>query len=478
MTSRRVVGVGFQSNDARVLHVTSQLSRGGAGRALMSLASHEPRHEVVSLVAPDPATRDLASRLKVTLWTAPEAKEVDKLIKAAEVVQVHFWNTPELYAFLDRPWPGARWLVWAHVNGRTAPHVLIPEVRDFADLVVLTEMPDSALPLVPDGTRSIPAGVDLARLGHGQHTPSEDVTIGLFGSLDATTVHPEVAQVLIDTADVWDHLLIVGSGDGVGPVLRRMVDAGLNRSVTTTGFVEDVGRHLREMDILVHLARPDASSTSDLSVQEAMSLGVVPLVLARTGPAKIVRHGIDGMVAATPAEAASDLRTLATDPDLRRNLAMAASSRTEQFDSVHTRQAFAAAYCELRRSPRRARRLSAGGPLTGAAAFIRSLGATETKFRESQTPVKSHDEAARTVAADLEIAASPPALVSPGGGGILHYRRAYPQDPWLRYWSGLVLAHGGRHALAAGEFMAANRLGLATDRVAPHLDALRRQSDK
>lgn len=475
MTSGRVVGVGIQTDDTRVLHITSQLSRGGAGRALMSLASSEPRHEVVSLVAPDPATRALASRLHVTLWTAPSASEVEKLIKAADVVQVHFWNTPELYAFLDRPWPDARWLVWAHVNGRTAPHVLTPELRDFADLVVLTEMPDSALRLVPDGTRSIPAGVDLERLGRGQRTPSEGVTIGLFGSLDATTVHPEIAKVLIDTADVWDHLLIVGAGDGVGPVVHRLVDAGHNLSVTTTGFVEDVGSHLREIDILVHLTRPDAYSTSDLSVQEAMSLGVVPVVLTHTGPAKIVRHNIDGLVAADPDGAATDVRTLATDPVLRRNLAMAASSRAEQFDSAHTRHAFAAAYCELRLNPRRARQLSVGAPLTGAAAFIRSLGATEPKFRESQTPVKSRAEAARTVAADLEIAASPPALVSPGGGGILHYRRYYPQDPWLRYWSGLVLAHAGRHALAAGEFMAANRLGLAWDRVAPHLDALRRQ---
>ena len=467
--------MGIQTDDARVLHITSQLSRGGAGRALMSLASHEPRHEVVSLVTPDPATRALANRLHVTLWTAPAASEVAKLIRAADVVQVHFWNTPELYAFLDRPWPDARWLVWAHVNGRTAPHVLIPEVRDFADLVVLTEMPGSALPLKPDGALSIPAGVDLERLGSGTHAPSENVTIGLFGSLDATTVHPEIAQVLIDTAHAWDHLLIVGAGDGVGPVVHRLVDAGLKRCVTTTGFVEDVGSHLREMDILVHLTRPDASSTSDLSVQEAMSLGVVPIVLAQTGPAKIVRHGIDGLVAADPAAAAADLRTLAADPVLRRTLAMAASSRTEQFDSAQTRHAFAAAYGELRQNPRRARWLSAGGPLTGAAAFIRSLGATAPQFHESHTPVKSRVEAARTVAADLEIAASPPALVSPGGGGILHYRRHYPQDPWLRYWSGLVLAHGGRHALAAGEFMAANRLGLASDRVAAHLDALRRQ---
>jgi glycosyltransferase involved in cell wall biosynthesis len=47
----------------------------------------------------------------------------------------------------------------------------------------------------------------------------------------------------------------------------------------------------------------------------------------------------------------------------------------------------------------------------------------------------------------------------PGGGGIIQFRNAYPHDPWLRYWTSLVLAAAGRPEAAARERAEALRLG-------------------
>jgi hypothetical protein len=57
-------------------------------------------------------------------------------------------------------------------------------------------------------------------------------------------------------------------------------------------------------------------------------------------------------------------------------------------------------------------------------------------------------------------------LASANGGGVLHYRRAFPQDAYLRLWAGLVLNWQGRPALAVAEFTQAARLGLDHWRVA------------
>jgi hypothetical protein len=86
----------------------------------------------------------------------------------------------------------------------------------------------------------------------------------------------------------------------------------------------------------------------------------------------------------------------------------------------------------------------------------------------------SSERAAGWQEADRQIAASSAALVGAGAGGILHWRGAYPNDPWLRYWAGLVFNKAGRSALAAAEFNAAAKAGLIG--AADHLESCRRQS--
>ncbi len=49
-------------------------------------------------------------------------------------------------------------------------------------------------------------------------------------------------------------------------------------------------------------------------------------------------------------------------------------------------------------------------------------------------------------------------------GGVLHYRRHYPNDGYLRLWAGLVLEAAGKHVLAVGEFSGALDSSAATPR--------------
>jgi predicted Zn-dependent protease len=98
-------------------------------------------------------------------------------------------------------------------------------------------------------------------------------------------------------------------------------------------------------------------------------------------------------------------------------------------------------------------------PLRGAEAFIRSLGAASGDFRLSFSA-----DLTSAMAADETIARASFSLASEAGGGVLHYRRFYPNDPMLRLWSGLVLLGQGRPALAASEFKAATKLGVRDSR--------------
>ena len=59
-------------------------------------------------------------------------------MRDADVVQVHFWNTPELIAFMRELTAPSRVLLWSHVAGTTPPHLLTPSLLDWADITVAT----------------------------------------------------------------------------------------------------------------------------------------------------------------------------------------------------------------------------------------------------------------------------------------------------------------------------------------------------
>ncbi|MGZ4317186.1 MAG: glycosyltransferase family 4 protein [Gaiellaceae bacterium] len=114
--------------------------------------------------------------------------------------------------------------------------------------------------------------------------------------------------------------------------LKRRADAlGLNGRIVFTGFREDIGKALGEIDILVH-----ASVTPEPFGQvivEGMSAGLPVIAAAAGGPAEIIQDGVDGLLY-PPGDAdalASRLRGLADDPGLRARLGAAARESSKRF---------------------------------------------------------------------------------------------------------------------------------------------------
>jgi tetratricopeptide (TPR) repeat protein len=110
---------------------------------------------------------------------------------------------------------------------------------------------------------------------------------------------------------------------------------------------------------------------------------------------------------------------------------------------------------------------------SGAQIFSESVADAKPCFGQSMTA----QDLRALLAAEREIALSPPVLRSAGGGGILHYRKHYPNDGFLRLWSGLVLHLGGQYVEAASEYVAAIKLGCKHWRLAWYLAQLAEQAE-
>jgi glycosyltransferase involved in cell wall biosynthesis len=112
---------------------------------------------------------------------------------------------------------------------------------------------------------------------------------------------------------------------------RRARVLGLDGRVVFTGFREDIGTALGEIDILVH-----ASVTPEPFGQvivEGMSAGLPVVATDAGGPAEIIEDGVDGLLY-PPGDAdalARRLRGLADDPALRARVGAAARESSKRF---------------------------------------------------------------------------------------------------------------------------------------------------
>src|SRR5262249_52013525 len=160
-----------------------------------------------------------------------------------------------------------------------------------------------------------------------------------------------------------------------------------------------------------------------------------------------------GIVAADPAAYSRALEFLYRHPTERARLGQNARAFARRHFAPETMAIqFDEIYRDMMRHPPRPRPGTAAGPGdAGADLFVRALGENAPQFAVSRDG--PNEEAERLIASS-----SP--LLAFGEGGILHYRNAYPQDPYLRFWAGLVLWHGGRPEEAGREFQAAVALGL------------------
>lgn len=446
-----------------VLYILPRLTGAGPSRSLIALAKcqarlgleYRPRVLVLQRTA-YPPTLVQAKRAGIEIVRQPDAERWRREIGSADIVHVYFWNTPLLYAALQREFPPARVLLWSQILGETPPQVLPARVAAFADAVVVTH--DAAR--VPDGepARVIPAAADAERVANVQTCPHERFSVGYIGTVNVNKLHPHF--VAMSAAVEVPNVRFVICGGGVQEIAAQAEALGAREKFEARGFVEDIASVLATLDVFGYPLAPGNYSTTDLALQEAMLAGIPPVVFPYGGAGKLVQDAQTGLVVQNETEYKNALEFLYRSPAERERLGQNARAfAQEHFGGERAARAFDAVYTDMMRVPKRAR--GAGFEhLSPAELFVMALGQGAPEFA---TSLRGQDEEA-----EEEIARASSALAA-GEGGIFHYRNTFPEDAYLRFWSGLVLARQGRQEHAANEFRAARERGMDAARVEKYL---------
>ena len=337
----------------KILHVTPHLG-GGVGKAHAAIAAALPDVRQTYLLLEAPRDRRYADALAANgaaVLVAETLGDVTRHAAAADIVQFEFWNHPRLFECLAcAEFPALRSVFWSHISGLFKP-LIPPGLIAAADRFVFTTEASLALP-----------GLDAARVtvinsGFGFDEPApraarETPRVAYLGTVDFAKMHAG----FFDAIDALDDDCVVSIWGA--PSIRALA-AALNmqnaQRLRLHGQTDRPDEALGAADIFFYPLNPEHYGTAENALVEAMSLGLVPVVLDNPAEAAIVRHGETGLIARTIEDCPALLSTLLRDKALRQRLsANAAAHIAATRTPARSAMAFTALWRDmLARAPRR-----------------------------------------------------------------------------------------------------------------------------
>jgi glycosyltransferase involved in cell wall biosynthesis len=338
----------------KILHVTPHLG-GGVGRAHAALGGALPKDvQRTFVLLEEPRDRRFADAIEAggaSVIVARNLDHVASLASEAGIVQFEFWNHPRLFECLARcDFPALRTVFWSHVSGLFRP-VIQTALIEAAGRFVFTTEASLAIPSIPDAARE---NVTVINSGFGfadasPHSHGAPPAIAYLGTVDFVKMHPG----FFDAVDALSGDLRVSVwGAPSEAVIERANAMRHPERIRFGGQTADPAATLSDAAIFFYPLQRDHYGTAENALIEAMSLGLVPVVLNNPAEKAIVRHGETGFVAQTIEECAALLQTLIVSPELREKLSRAASRYVgETRTPAQSAQAFMALWQALLGEP-------------------------------------------------------------------------------------------------------------------------------
>ena len=437
----------------KILHITGHCG-GGVGTVLVNYLFHQAtkslhNHVVISLDSINENALRVFDSIDVQYHNGCHGQDrlIHEKVSDADIVLVHWWNHPLITDWIIRSGPlKCRMIIWSHISGAPAPNTFTSKLFSYPDNFVFTtplSYFDSEFMGLSEEVKAKVSHIwstgGVERLANYEPLAHSGFNIGYVGNLDFTKIHPDFVDIcrMVELPDV--RFTVVGPSNE--KLVRMVESAGLADRVRFTGFVSEEQKwaELCRFDLFGYPLAPHHYGTCDQTLQEAMAVGIVPVVLNNPMESYIVKHGRSGLVARSVEEYVDCVRSLYHDSDLRGRLSRQA--RDQAFSEYSLDQMSAnwnTIFLRLMQKEKQEKSWpGVEGDITWEPhnVFLESLGRHAGVFAEHLNPTR----VSRTTAEDqLKSLGSKHNWSSDNKSTVHQFTKFFPDDPVLAQWSSLM----------------------------------------
>jgi glycosyltransferase involved in cell wall biosynthesis len=284
----------------KVLHITPHLG-GGIGTVVMAWLDRVKDHNVACLDFVNEKVRAFSSGKEFFLF--PRMIEffefLVELIKEADIVVVHYWDSDFLKRLFAVELPESRMAFWCHKH-----YWVKPEVVAYPDAIF-------GVSPIQQFDNFIWSCGDMSRFKQIVPTEHKGFNVGYVGTVDFKKIHPEFLDMCRAIKVPGIHFTIVGENN---------IGGKDDDKFTFTGKVDDVAPYLAGFDVFGYPLRANHYGTAEQVLGEAMCSGVVPVCMDNPAERTIVDNSFDGFIASDEPEYIQKIEWLATHPIQRRTM--------------------------------------------------------------------------------------------------------------------------------------------------------------
>ena len=464
-----------------VVHLVPRISRGGGTASPLNIARQLQRresssHVFVSLAKAEPETARAFEEEAFPIIDAPSHKQLDELLEQVDIVQVNWWNTPEMAAFFARTLPATRLVLWSVVTGDAPPHVISEELLAKVDHFVACTPYSMELPSVknlsnPRKKEFIHIPANFNRLSNLRKKDHEGFNIGYIGTIDYAKMHRDYLA-MCKSLDIPDaRFLVCGQGRSLGELKDQSIKEGMKNRFRFFGYIEDIAEVISEMDVYGYPLNENTFAAAELNLQEVMWAGLPIVSSPYGGVPHLIHHEETGLLVNNKEDYRQAVEHLYHNPQERFRLGQnAAEYARKNFAPGISADRFENLYKKILDRPKTIKspiheNLSSTNistDISGAKLLIQSIGDFAKPLCSSMESMHNTD----ALAADKEIAGADELFHQ---GCIIQFMHAYPTDPWLHLWNGLINWTGRSFTEAHDSWSMAIRYGIERERVLNYL---------
>lgn len=476
-------------DNVSILHVIEKFWNGGASLGTLaairySMLNNRFKHSILSLLPPEGDIIREAQDLGIRVLYSPCSLQRDSYVKSADIIQVEWWNNPAINEFLNSLCDPIRLIIWIRVNCSSSAHYFPKEFLGIADHIMLCSQSiyDShTIKTLDEGVKKnkvslLFAGADFEKLipNFQKKVQKDKFIVGYIGTVDFIKMHPN--YIAMSSSINVPNIKFSICGDGTLEELKEQArQMQAEDKFDFVGYVKDVALHLKSFDVFGYPLDRETYAASEKSLQEAMYMGIPPVVFPYGGVRDLVQNGSTGIVVNTETEYKEAIEYLYHNPDIRLILSknaheyasinFGAHKQTKLLHSIYRSVLKIAKNIKSSQFSLTSDVEINNSHIEGAKKFLYSLAVAE---REIFLENISENNIVWNFRSDIKISQVSKQLLYT----LNKYISFYPHDPYLIFWLGLVYLNKENFSESLILLNKAKSLGLKIPRVNLYISIL------